>query len=147
MYAPILIFAYNRVEKINNLISSLIECEGFYSSKIFVFCDGPKSKEDKVKVEKTRKIIRDRFIDNNNVTYFEQINNLGLAKSIYSGINYVFDSYDRVIVLEDDLELNKGFLNYMNFALTRYQSDDKVFQIYQNNINMFFDSYFYGFFI
>jgi hypothetical protein len=127
--APILIFAYNRADKINNLISSLTECEGFYSSKIFVFCDGPKNKQDKTKVEKTRKIIRDRFNNNNNVTYFEQTNNLGLAKSIYNGINYVFSLFDRVIVLEDDLELNKGFLNFMNLALTKYQNDDEVFQI------------------
>lgn len=127
--APILIFAYNREDKINNLISSLTKCEGFNSSKIFVFCDGPKNKQDKTKVEKTRKIIRNRFISNENVTYFEQTNNLGLAKSIYNGINYVFSFFDRVIVLEDDLEINKGFLRYMNLALTKYQNSDEVFQI------------------
>lgn len=127
--APIAIFAYNREEKISNLISSLVVCDGFYSSKIFVFCDGAKNDEDQEKVDNTRKTIRERFNGNNNVSFIEQNENIGLAKSIYNGVNYVFDLFDRVIVLEDDLEVNKGFLKYINLALTKYQSNDKVFQI------------------
>jgi hypothetical protein len=127
--APIAIFVYNREEKISNLISSLTECDGFYNSKIFVFCDGAKSIEDQEKVYKTRKTIRERLNGNNNVSYIEQNENIGLAKSIYNGVNYVFNLFERVIVLEDDLEVNKGFLNYMNLALTRYQSNNRVFQI------------------
>ncbi|MBU79553.1 MAG: hypothetical protein CMD29_05470 [Flavobacteriales bacterium] len=127
--APIAIFSYNREDKISNLISSLLECDGFYNSKIFFFCDGSKNEEDLEKVEKTRKTIRERLNGNNNVCYIEQKENIGLAKSIYNGINYVFDLFDRVIVLEDDLQVNKGFLNYMNLALSKYQNENKVFQI------------------
>lgn len=127
--APIAIFAYNREDKISNLISSLVVCDGFYSSKIFVFCDGAKNDEDQEKVDKTRKTIRERFNGNNNVTYVEQNENIGLAKSIYNGVNYVFELYDRLIVLEDDLELNKGFLTFMNSALIKYKTNDTVYQI------------------
>lgn len=128
-FAPILIFTYNRENKIKNLISSLKECDGFKESKLFIFSDGPKNKKDKVKVKNTRKIIREKFHKNNNVTYIEQNENIGLAKSIYNGVNYVFESYDRLIVLEDDLELNQGFLSYMNLALSKYQTNDTVYQI------------------
>ena len=47
-----------------------------------------------------------------------------------------FDFFDKVIVLEDDLEVNKGFLNYMNLALAKYQSDDKVYQISGHFLSM-----------
>lgn len=128
-FAPIAIFVYNREDKINNLISSLVECDGFHNSEIFVFCDGPKNIQDKIKVDKTRKTIRERLNGINKVSYTEHNENIGLAKSIYNGVNHVFDFFDKVIVLEDDLEVNKGFLNYMNLALAKYQSDDKVYQI------------------
>ena len=128
-FAPVLIFAYNREDKIKNLISSLIKCQGFHNSDIFVFCDGPKNNQDRIKVDKTRKTIRDKFNDYDNVSIFQQQKNLGLAKSVYEGVNNVFESFDRIIVLEDDLEINKGFLNYMNLALTKYRNYNKVYQI------------------
>ena len=55
-------------------------------SKIFVFCDGAKNNEDQEKVDKTRKTIRERFNGNNNVSYIEQNENIGLTKSIYNQI-------------------------------------------------------------
>ena len=56
-------------------------------------------------------------------------NNKGLAASIISGVKEIIDLYGRVIVLEDDLVVSKGFLKYMNEALACYEKEDNVWAI------------------
>jgi hypothetical protein len=63
------------------------------------------------------------------VEIIESIENKGLAASICGGISTVLESFDRVIVLEDDLETSPGFLSYMNSSLEVYKEEDKVMQI------------------
>ena len=55
--------------------------------------------------------------------------NLGLSRSFISGISYVLKKNDKIIVLEDDNEVSKYFLNYINDALLIYNQDKKVCSI------------------
>jgi hypothetical protein len=54
---------------------------------------------------------------------------MGLARSIINGVGELLKHGGRAIVVEDDLALAPGFLDFMNSALERYADDAAVFQI------------------
>ncbi|HCE45322.1 MAG TPA: glycosyl transferase [Lentisphaeria bacterium] len=64
------------------------------------------------------------------VRIVERDTNLGLAKSIISGVAEVINEYGRIIVLEDDMVTSPYFLRYMNEALELYEKEDKVISIH-----------------
>ena len=54
---------------------------------------------------------------------------MGLAKSIVRGVSKILKTYERVIVLEDDILVAHGFLCFMNQALERYDGCNEVFSV------------------
>jgi hypothetical protein len=126
--SPIIIFTYNRLDHLNTLIRSLKKNVLFEKSKVFVFSDGPKNEIDKKKIEKIRVYLKKRLISKN-CEIIERSGNYGLSKNIIDGINHTFKKYDKVIILEDDLEVSPFFLNYMNDALDLYANSKNVSSI------------------
>jgi hypothetical protein len=55
--------------------------------------------------------------------------NLGLYKNLTKGISYVLTKYQSVIVLEDDLIVDKNFLNFMYSSLEKYKDMKNILQI------------------
>lgn len=135
MLAPIVIFAFNRKAHLEKLVKSLLLNREASETLLFVFCDGQKLPKDS-KVEETQDFVK-------GISGFKSVKkvfrekNIGLARNIISGLNEVFSEYDRAIVLEDDLIVAPGFLDYMNKALDFY-ADKKVFSIagYTPNIQL-----------
>jgi hypothetical protein len=52
--------------------------------------------------------------------------NQGLMRSLRSGIDQVLEGADRIVVLEDDLVTEPGFLEYIQGALDHYQDHPQV---------------------
>lgn len=129
-YAPIIIFAFNRLESFKHTVSSLLENEEAAMSDLFVFVDGPRLNKDgeKEKVLAVREYVK-------SITGFKRIiytfsdSNKGLGPSIISGVTEVIRTYGKAIVLEDDLYVARGFLSYMNTMLEAYETDQRVMQI------------------
>ncbi len=63
------------------------------------------------------------------VEIVEADRNLGLARSVVSAVTDLCERHGRVIVLEDDLLVARGFLAYMNEALRRYADEERVMSI------------------
>lgn len=147
--APIIVFAFNRLEPLKVTISSLLSNSESSESKLFVFVDGPrkdKNGENK-KVEEVRNFIR-------SITGFKSIeyqfseNNRGLGNSIIAGVTAIINRYGRAIVLEDDLVLSGNFLSFMNHALNQYENEKNVFSIcgYSNKVKVPFDYHYDAYF-
>jgi GT2 family glycosyltransferase len=124
-FPAIVLFAYNRPK---HLLKTLISLnKNYLSSKfeLFVFCDGPKTKKDFKRIILIKKILSKKY-------KFKKINitcrskNLGLAKSIISGVTEVLSIKKSAIVIEDDLIFNKNFLNYMQKALNYFYDNKNV---------------------
>ena len=134
--APICLFTYNRLEETKRSINSLQKNYLASKSELFIFSDGPKNKNNIQNVESVRAYINtvDGF---KKITVIESTENKGLANSIIYGVTKVFEIYDSVIVLEDDLITSTNFLNFMNQALVYYRKQSNVFSIsgYTMNIN------------
>lgn len=126
--SPIIIFTYNRLDHLNTLIRSLKKNPLFEKSKVLVFSDGPKNEIDKKKIEKIRVYLKKKLISRNS-EIIERPSNYGLSKNIIDGINHTFKKYDKIIILEDDLEVSPFFLNYMNDALDLYANSENVSSI------------------
>lgn len=127
-YSPIALFTYNRADKTQRAVESLLQNKEAKYSDLFVFADGPKTPEKKAGVEENRKYIH-TISGFNSVHIIEREKNWGLANSLIAGITEVINKYGKVIVVEDDLILSPYFLQFMNDGLEKYKDDDRVSSI------------------
>lgn len=124
------IFAYNRPDLLERLLSSIDNNLRREELKYFIRVDGVKSSSDKVKVRRTLEIAR-RWaeISGLNVEVLECSKNLGLKQSIVDQLNYVAGISDSFIVLEDDLILDYRFFDYHLMMLDKFKEKKEVISI------------------
>ena len=127
--APVVLFAYMRPDHLRRTVESLrANCEAA-ATTLTVYCDAPKRPEHGEAVAAVRAYVE-------TITGFASVRrvyrdqNLGLARSIISGVTEALREHDRVIVLEDDLLLSPHFLRYMNDGLACYHDDERVSSIH-----------------
>jgi len=127
--APIILFVYNRPEHTKKTIETLQLNHLASESNLYIFSDGYKNNDDKVKVNKVRSLIKN-IKGFKSVSIIERNKNIGLANSVILGVTEIVNKYDKVIVLEDDLITSPYFLDFMNRALELYDKDDPVVSIH-----------------
>lgn len=125
MYAPILLFVYNRPEHTRRVIESLKANAEAADSELFIYADQARSETDIQQVSEVRRLIHstDGF---KQVTVIEREKNWGLARNVIDGVTTQVNAHGRVIVLEDDLVVAPHFLRFMNDALEMYKNEEKV---------------------
>jgi len=125
--APVIIFVYNRLDKLKSCIVSLSNNYLAEITDLFIVSDGPRSCDISA-VEAIRGYLRD-------VTGFRSINviarpeNYGATKSIVSAEIAIGKLYGRVIAMEDDNVVTRNFLDYMNQALDFYELDERIYSV------------------
>ncbi|MAC96404.1 MAG: sugar transferase [Flavobacteriales bacterium] len=126
--APIVLFTYNRPDHTIKTIEALKSNKLAKESRLFIFSDGAKSVKDSEAVNRLREYLKgiDGF---KSIEIIERNQNYGLKKSIINGVSTVVNEYGKIIVLEDDVVTSPTFLNYMNFALSYFENDKKVWHI------------------
>lgn len=125
--SPLAIFLYNRPESTTRLFDCLNRAPLFRESPVFVFIDGPKTESDIVAVEAVKTLVLG--VKHPDLEIFSSKKNKGLKNSIFDGVGKVCNTFDRVIVLEDDLEISLVALDYFNSALTRYAENNSVYSV------------------
>jgi len=126
--APVAFFAFNRPEHTRRTLAALSANELAADTDLYIFCDGPRSPTDEEAVAEVREICR-------NASGFaslhlrEQTVNQGLANSLITGISFMFEKHERVIVFEDDILASPRALRFLNTCLERYQAEPVVFSI------------------
>lgn len=129
MRPPIILFVYARPEHTRLTVESLLANAECCEHDLIVFSDAAKDAENVEAVVRVRNYI-ESVEGFNSVTLRNRPSNFGLAKSIISGVSEVLTEHDRVIVLEDDMVTSRYFLSYMNEALDRFETDDRVISIH-----------------
>lgn len=138
-FAPIIIFAFNRLQPLKATVASVLNNPEAAESDIFIFVDGarPNKVGEREKVYAVQEYVKgiEGFA---NLQYFFSDTNIGLGPSIISGVSKVISQYGRVIVLEDDLIISENCLSFMNQGLDRYKLEQKVFSIcgYSNKVKV-----------
>ena len=126
--APIALFVYNRPAHTRQTVEALLKNVFAGESDLIIFSDAPKKPEAALAVLEVREYIK-TISGFKSVTIIERDENLGLAKSIISGVTEVVNVYGKIIVLEDDIVTSPAFLTFMNKALDYYQNQEKVWHI------------------
>jgi hypothetical protein len=132
--APIVLFVYNRPWHTRRTVEALQQNEFAIESDLIIFSDGSKDTVSQEQVAKVRHYIHkiDRF---KSVAIVERRKNLGLAKSVITGVTDIIEKYGRAIVLEDDLLTSPYFLAYMNNGLNTFKDESRVFSITGFNLS------------
>jgi hypothetical protein len=128
-FAPIALFVYNRPLHTKRTIDALRENQFAPESDLVIYSDGARSPAQIKSVLEVRDYIRtvDGF---NSVLIVEQPRNLGLSRSIISGVTSTVEKFGQIIVLEDDIITSPYFLKYMNDGLNLYAKHADVASIH-----------------
>ena len=145
--APVLIFTYKKLAPLQRAIAALRNNTLANESEVIIFSDGPKNASDHNQIEAVRAYIK-QINGFKKVTIHASNQNRGLATSIIGGVSETLNTFDAVIVLEDDLVTSINFLDFMNHALVKYQNDRRIHSIAGYTVpvkipeNYQFDTYF-----
>lgn len=122
--SPVILMTYNRPQHTAQVLDSLRKHN---IKNLFIYSDAPKSEKDVEGVNQTRNLISK--IDWTVPTVVYQSHNQGLAKSIVSAVNKVFETFDRLILLEDDCVPQEYFFQFMHDCLNKYENNRQIFGI------------------
>ncbi|GAB4400234.1 MAG: hypothetical protein OHK0053_21600 [Microscillaceae bacterium] len=129
--APIVLFAYKRPGHLRACLESLQKNPLSQSSDLFIYLDRLPASASEAEQAAARQVKEVVFQKKwaKSLHLQEAPQHLGLVANIEQGVTEVVEKYGKVIVLEDDLVLSPGFLDYMNEALERYAHEDQVMHI------------------
>ncbi|WP_297249196.1 glycosyltransferase [uncultured Brachyspira sp.] len=127
--APVGLVVYNRIEHTKRVIEALKKNTLAIDTDLYIFSDAPSKEEDKKSVSELRKYLKTVKDGFKNVYIYEAEKNLGIKYSTVKAVNTIFENHEYFIGLEDDIETNKYFLEFMNNALNYYKDDEDVMAI------------------
>lgn len=133
--APVCLFTYNRLNETVRTVEALKKNYLAPETDLWIFSDGPKNEASEGLVAEVRAYLKG-ITGFKTVELIESKENMGLAKSIVTGVSLVVRKYGSLIVLEDDLLTSTNFLDFMNQALVYYKSDPKVISISGYTLNL-----------
>lgn len=131
MYAPVVVFCYNRKEHLKKTLEALERNKLADHSEVYIFSDGFRGEEDRRAVGEVRNFLKEykEKAGFKSIEIIESGKNKGLGKAILSGVSEIISRYGKVIVLEDDIVTSEDFLEYINQALDFYESDDNIWSV------------------
>jgi hypothetical protein len=142
MFAPILVFGYNRPVHLRKALLAIESNPEAKYSDVYIFIDGPKPGIDNMQRHQECRSVAEEEYAFNSKTLRVNNENLGLAQSIRNGVDYVFEFSSQVIVIEDDIILSEFALAFLNEGLNKYGSNQLISCInsYQYPVSQEFNS-------
>lgn len=126
--APLVVFAYNRPWHLEQTITYLLKNDLASQCEIHIFSDGPRSEKDVEKITELRKYAKS-IKGFKNLNVYEREKNMGLAKSIITGVTEIISVYNQVVVMEDDLICSPDFLSFINQGIEAYKDQEHIFSV------------------
>lgn len=139
MYAPIVLFAFNRLDVLKRTVDSLLTNKEARDTDLYVFVDGPRlNRIGEVDLVNEVKAYVKGITGFNSISLNFSDVNKGLGPSIIAGVSDVIKKHGKAIVVEDDLYCASNFLSFMNQGLEKYVDEPKVFSIcgYSNKVRI-----------
>lgn len=121
---PVILFAYARPD---HLLQTLVGLRSNQIPLLYAFSDGPATPEKIPAVDEVRQLLRS--VDWCEIVICDRQSNLGLGRSILTGVTEVLKQHEAVIVFEDDLVCVPGTYPYLCAALDHYWDDPRVMSV------------------
>lgn len=132
MRTPVALFVFNRPDVTARVFARLAELR---PSRLFLIADGPRpDRPDDIGLcAATRRIVAGVDWPCDLRTDFSAVN-LGCGRRMASGLDWVFDSVDDAIILEDDCLPSLSFFQFCSEMLERYRLDERIGIINGSNL-------------
>lgn len=137
--APVVLFVYSRPEHTKRTIESLLCNKEASETDLYVFCDAPNPKATEAQLDEIHathdylKSLQGGFAK---IHLEISQEHRGAGKAIIRGISVVLAQCGRCIILENDMEVEPLFLEYMNRGLQAYQNDKRIYGIASTSYNI-----------
>jgi hypothetical protein len=126
--APVLIITYTRYDHLRQTVEALRQNYLADQTVLFIASDYPKSEVDRDAVQKVRGYIKSISGFKYVVPIFREYN-YGAIQNSSLAKRQIFEEYDRLIVMEDDIVTGRGFLKFVNDGLEKYKSNDDIYAV------------------
>jgi len=132
MKTPVTFIIFKRPETTEKVFAAIRQAK---PPKLFVIADGPRAdKEGEAeKCAATRAIIERVDWDCEVIKNYSEIN-LGCAKRVSSGLDWVFNNVEETIILEDDCIPHPTFFRFCEELLEKYRNDTRIASISAQNV-------------
>jgi hypothetical protein len=124
---PIALFVWNRPALTAHVLEAIRQAD---PCQLFIIADGPRPAhlDDMRQCQQVRTLIRDRVWPARTALLATPLH-LGLPHRMVSGLDWVFSTVERAIILEDDLRPTPDFFRFCDARLVRYANEPRVFQV------------------
>jgi|GEM_PF-180872 len=128
---PVCLMIFNRPDTTQQVFNTIRQVK---PEKLLVIADGPRPNVNGEfqKCAATRAIINQVDWDCEVLTHYSDIN-LGCRHRVSSGLNWVFNTVEEAIILEDDCLPDITFFRFCEELLERYRHDPRIMAISGNN--------------
>lgn len=131
MVTATLIVSYARTNNTLQLIQSAINSG---ASRIYVSIDGPRNHE--IERAQTLTLMRIRELQLNfsgQIFVWHRKTNMKSGASVIASLDWVFSREIEAVVIEDDLEVDKEFFEFMDFGLQSMKSHPRLLMVTGSN--------------
>ncbi len=125
MKTPVVLIIFDRPNQTQKVFDAIKKQK---PEILLVIADGPRTPQEKIKCDVTRKII-DTVDWKCDVRKYYSEKNLGCRTMLSSGLNWAFGQVDRAIVFEDDCLPNDSFFPFCEELLEKYADDSRIMHI------------------
>lgn len=135
---PVAFFIYKRPEATKRSFNQIKIAK---PKELFIVADGPKNPDEELKVEETRKILKEVDWDCQVHTNISDVN-MGCKQRFLTGLKWIFSHCEKAIIIEDDIVVSPSFFKYTQELLEYYKDDESVYTIsgcnigYENKTNI-----------
>jgi hypothetical protein len=132
MKTPVALIIFKRKDTTEKVFEAIRQAK---PPKLFVIADGPRDDHDgeAEKCEATRAIIDRVDWDCEVFKNYSDVN-LGCARRLPTGLDWVFSQVEEAIILEDDCVPHPTFFNFCDELLERYKYDTRISLISGQNV-------------
>ncbi len=127
-FAPVLIVTYDRLTHLRKTITSLKNNTCADKTDLFVASDYPRCEAESANVDAVRSYL-ETVEGFKSLNVFVRETNLGVVQNCGLAVQHIFDTYDRIIIMNDDLVTAPGYLQFINGAFEKYGTHKSVFSI------------------
>lgn len=129
---PVALLIFNRPDTTQRVFDAIAKAK---PPKLLVVADGPRENRpgEAEKCAQTRAIIQKVDWDCEVITHFAT-SNMGCKMRVSSGIDWIFEQVEEVIILEDDCLPEQSFFRFCEEMLERYRHHERVGMVSGGNL-------------
>jgi hypothetical protein len=129
--SPVALLIFNRPETTRRVFAEIAKAQ---PQTLLIVADGPRANrpDEKKRCDEAREIAQAVNWDCSVLTNFSD-ENLGCAKRVSSGIDWVFSQVEEAIFLEDDCIPHPTFFRFCDEMLEAYRDDERIMTITGDN--------------